>query len=99
MKLEPRQQLPNPTIDIRHFLGGFDHVLQSGIIERLADPELQMFSTLDNAHRWRMCNLTGAIGEIQAMIEFVAQGSGSIESIDQFGQRLVELLVPELDFR
>src|ERR1700694_3904915 len=99
MKLEPRQQLPNTTINIRHFLGGFDHVLQSGLIERLADAELQTFSTFDNSHRLRMCNLTGGIGEVHAMIEFVAQGSGSIESIDQFGQRLVELLVPEVDFR
>ena len=99
MKLEPRQQLPNITIDRCHFPGGRDHGLQPGIIERLAHPELQMLPILDNSHRLRVRNLAGFIGDIHAMIEFVPQSGRTVEAIDQFGQRLVELLVPKLDFR
>jgi hypothetical protein len=32
-----------------------------------------------------VCNLTGFIGDIHALIEFVPQSSRPIESIDQFG--------------
>ncbi len=56
--------------------------LQSSIIERLADPELQMFPTFDNSHRLRMCNLTGFIGDIHAVIEFVPQSSGMVGWVD-----------------
>jgi hypothetical protein len=67
----------------RRICGGFDHARQSSIIERLTDPGLQMFPTFDNSHRLRVCNLTGFIGDIHALIEFVPQSSGPIESIDQ----------------
>jgi hypothetical protein len=85
MKLEPRQQLPNITIDIRHFLDCFDHVLQPGIIERLTYPELQMFPALNNSHGLCMCNLACIVRDVQTMIEFVPQRRGMVESIDQLG--------------
>jgi hypothetical protein len=99
MKLQLRQQVPNIAIDICHFPGGFDHALQSGIIERLARSELQMLPAFDNSHGLGMRDLAGFVGDIQAMIEFIAQRCGSVEPIDQFGQRLVELRVLEPDFR
>lgn len=97
VSLETGEKFPKVPIDAGHLLGRLPHLLEPGVVHRLEVAELEMVAGLNDAHRLRVRDLATIIDNEHAMIEFVANLSRLVESIDQFDQRLFQVLVPDLD--